>query len=68
MPTPSPRATPAGTPTPGATAAPRTYVVRAGDTLQAIANRFGISVKALSAANGISNPNLITSGQVLVIP
>ncbi|MDI6872000.1 MAG: LysM peptidoglycan-binding domain-containing protein [Bacillota bacterium] len=47
---------------------PRTYTVRPGDTLYAIARRFGTTVSALVAANRIVNPNLIYPGQVLVIP
>lgn len=45
-----------------------TYTVRAGDTLTAIAARFGVSPSALARANGIANPNLIYVGQRLVIP
>jgi len=45
-----------------------TYTVRSGDTLSAIASRYGTTVAAISAANGISNPNLIAVGQVLTIP
>jgi putative chitinase len=44
-----------------------TYRVRPGDTLSGIASRFGTSVSALAALNGISNPNLIQAGQVLRI-
>jgi putative chitinase len=44
------------------------YVVHSGDTLGAIAARFGTSYQAIAAANGISNPNLIYVGQVLHIP
>ena len=39
----------------------------AGDTLGAIAARFGIPVAALAAANHIANPNLIFAGQVLTL-
>ena len=39
-----------------------------GDTLGAIAARFGTTANAIAAANGISNPNEINPGQVLVIP
>jgi lysozyme len=46
----------------------QTYVVRPGDTLYAIAVKYGITVDAISAANNISNPNLIQVGQVLKIP
>lgn len=44
------------------------YVVGRGDTLATIARRFGTTVSAISAANGIANPNLIFAGQRLVIP
>ena len=44
------------------------YIVQRGDTLFAIATRFGVTVAALTAANGISNPNLIFVGQPLTIP
>jgi nucleoid-associated protein YgaU len=63
---PTPVATPV--PTPAPTAAPRTYTVAEGDTLAAIAQRFGSTVEAISAANGIDDPNQIVVGQVLVIP
>jgi LysM repeat protein len=43
-------------------------VVRAGETLNSIAARYGISASALARANGISNPNLIKIGQRLAIP
>lgn len=45
----------------------RTYTVRAGDNLSAIAARYGTTYQALAAKNGISNPNLIYPGQVLKI-
>jgi len=44
------------------------YVVRAGDTLNSIAARFGVSPGVLARANGISNPNRIYIGQRLVVP
>ena len=62
---------PAKTAAPSATPSPRaqqTYVVKKGDTLSEIALRFGVSVQALAAANGITDPRLIRPGQVLVIP
>lgn len=49
----------------GATA--RTYTVQAGDTLSAIAAKYGTSWQALAAKNGLSNPNLIYPGQTLTI-
>ena len=44
------------------------YRVKSGDTLWAIADRFGTSVSDLVFTNAIANPNLIYVGQVLVIP
>jgi spore germination protein len=44
------------------------YTVRQGDTLFAIASRFGTTVEAIARLNNISNPNLIFPGQVLLIP
>lgn len=76
----SPAATPASpapgaTPTPGAVesagpspSAGGTYTVRRGDTLSAIAVRFGTTVAALQRANGITDPSLLRVGQVLRIP
>lgn len=52
----------------GAPARPgSTYTVVAGDTVGAIAARFGTSVGAIVAANHLSDPNLILPGQVLII-
>ncbi len=45
-----------------------TYTVQPGDTLYAIAVKYGTTVQAISAANNIANPNLIRVGQVLKIP
>jgi LysM repeat protein len=44
------------------------YTVRPGDTLFRIATRFGTTVRAIAAANGITNTSLIYVGQVLQIP
>ncbi len=44
------------------------YVVQAGDTLFAIAQRFGTTVDAIVRANNIQDPNNIFVGQVLTIP
>lgn len=43
------------------------YVVKAGDSLSAIASRTGSSVSAIQRANGISG-TLIRPGQSLTIP
>ena len=45
-----------------------TYIVRAGDTLSAIAQRFTTTVSELVELNDISNPNLIYPGEILKIP
>jgi LysM repeat protein len=45
------------------------YELKPGDTLSAVANRFGISLSDLLKANQqISNPNLIVVGQKINIP
>ncbi len=43
------------------------YVVKSGDTLSAIASRYGMSTSALASLNGISNANLIYPGQVIKV-
>ena len=60
-----------GTGTPTTPTTPTTgtsYTVKAGDTLYAIALRYGVTITQLVNANGIANPNLIRVGQVLIIP
>ena len=64
-PTPPPGSTPTPTPPPVGS---QTYIVRAGDTLSAIARRFNTTVSAIAQASGISNINLIFVGQRLTIP
>jgi LysM repeat protein len=75
---PSPNATPGASPTlvptgPKATPTPAgqkaaTYKVKSGDTLSAIAAKFGTTVKALAALNKITDPSKIHPGQVLKLP
>lgn len=43
------------------------YTVKAGDTLSAIANKYGTTYQAIASKNGIANPNIIKVGQVLKI-
>lgn len=43
-------------------------IVQPGDTLTKIAGEYQTSVGAIAAYNGLKNPNLIISGQTLVIP
>jgi soluble lytic murein transglycosylase-like protein len=44
------------------------HVVRVGETLSAIAARYGTSVDALARVNRISDPNLIVAGSKLKVP
>lgn len=46
---------------------PRSYAIRAGDTLSSIGDKFNLDWRMLAQQNGISNPNLIRPGQVLSI-
>jgi LysM repeat protein len=64
----TPNASPSVTPSTVPTVAARTYVVKAGETLSQIADRFGTTVAALEAANRLSDPNSIQIGQQLIIP
>jgi soluble lytic murein transglycosylase-like protein len=63
-----PGATSTGAASASGAPAGRTYRVRPGDSLGAIASRYGVSVRALAAANGIRNANLVVAGRVLRIP
>jgi murein DD-endopeptidase MepM/ murein hydrolase activator NlpD len=51
-----------------AQSAPVGYEVKPGDTLAAIASRYGTSVSALAKANLLSNPDRLQISQKLVIP
>lgn len=57
---------------PGGRATPseaiRTHTVRSGDTLWAIASRFGVPVSALVRANNLPDAHQLRIGQVLRIP
>lgn len=46
----------------------RVHRVQAGESLASIARLYGVSITALAQANGLSDPNHIAVGQVLVIP
>lgn len=71
-PPPSATLAPTAAPTPTAAAVAtrtfRTYRVQPGDTLSAIASRFGVSIQSIVNLNNISNPNELSVGQVLRIP
>lgn len=51
----------------GVAATQITYVVKAGDTLYAIAQKYHVTVQQIASANHITNVSLIYVGQVLVI-
>ena len=51
----------------GSVSTGKTYTVKYGDTLSAIANKYNTSVSKICSNNNISNPDLIYEGQVLQI-
>ena len=67
-----------GSPRPAATVTPvatrerarkrRTYTVEAGDTPSAIAEKTGVSLEALLAANPDADPTTLSPGQKLKLP
>ena len=70
---------PASTPTtnePPATAAPtaaeeptiKEYIVRRGDTLKTIAEKFGLSTEALAWSNDLREPDKLMEGERLLVP
>jgi len=59
--------TPSPSPTPTRPTAPQRYRVEAGDTVSAIAARFGVSPDTILWANGLANPNSLYVGQTLVV-
>ena len=46
----------------------QTHTVQAGETLTAIAQRYGVTVQAIIAANDIPNPDRVAIGTQLIIP
>lgn len=58
----------AETSAPTATDGPPIHVVKAGDTLGIISGIYSVPVEDIMTANDMSNPNLISVGQQLVIP
>ena len=57
-------AAPTATPTP----TPVIYTVQPGDVLSAIADRFGVLVEDIVAANDIADPDILAVGEELQIP
>ena len=56
---------PTVTPTPANT---QKYTVQSGDTLSEIARKFDVSVNDIKALNNLANPDVLSEGQVLIIP
>lgn len=62
VPTPNPNPSPSE---PG----PKTYMIKQGDTLYSITQKYGITVQALQEANtGLSDPLTLQVGKTIVIP
>jgi len=55
-------------PIPGARTDTEQYVVQTGDTLGQIASRYGVSIDMIAEASELQNVNILSVGQVLVIP
>lgn len=72
----TPSSTPTVTPTPTITpipftptaSAPFPYTVVSGDTITAIADRFGVDFIIIMLLNGLSNDTVLNVGQELIIP
>ena len=54
--------------TSGSGVSPIVHQVRYGENATTIARRYGVSLQALITANGLSNPNHVYVGQLLLIP
>ena len=48
--------------------APVVHTVQAGDTLNRISQQYDVSLDDIMAANGLTDPNIISVGQQLIIP
>ncbi|MEO8395629.1 MAG: LysM peptidoglycan-binding domain-containing protein [Chloroflexota bacterium] len=64
--TPTPTSENNGSPAPQASQ--EVYAVKPGDTMGAIATRFGVTVNAILRANDLDNANVLSIGQELIIP
>ena len=68
---PPPLPSPSPSPTPALTAPPqqRVHVVEGGDTLNRIAQRYGVTIEGIMQANGFTDRNrILRIGERLVIP
>ena len=59
---------PTDTPEPTEDEGPIIHVVKAGDTLGNLSTFYDVPLEDLMAANGITNPNILSVGQELIIP
>jgi LysM repeat protein len=64
--TPAAPTAPASPPAPTSTNG--SYVIQRGDTITAIAKKFGVSISALLTANGLTASSIIYAGRTLAIP
>jgi murein DD-endopeptidase MepM/ murein hydrolase activator NlpD len=55
-------------PIPGARTDTEIYVVQVGDTLGQIASRFGVTVDVIAEASNLTDINILSVGQELVVP
>src|SRR5690606_804500 len=62
-----PSAPPAPAPAPPAPVS-TTYLIKSGDTITSIAARFGVSIRSVLDANGLTRASIIYAGRTLVIP
>jgi LysM repeat protein len=67
-PAPEQAAPPAPTAPPAPSGPTTTYTVKSGDTISAIAARFGVSTRAVLDANGLTSSSIIYPGGILTIP
>ena len=63
-----PERQPATAPTAQAKSKSSAHVVKPGDTLYGVARRYGVTIPALAAANGMSSKSHLTAGDRLEIP
>ncbi len=67
-PTPLPQASPAGQPSPPMTPTPIIHVVKPGDTLFWIAEKYNVSRESIIEENNLADPDILAVGQELIIP
>ncbi len=53
---------------PPPSATPTIHIVQSGDTLGSIAQQYDVAVEDIMSANGLTDPNVLSLGQALLIP